>query len=389
MTTITYTLRLAAWAMAFFMLLPWANASWGDTTAASSPAVYSDMIKELGASGPHPSLGDGAQALGRLVGSWDIAYSFISKDGKVTRQKGEYTAAWVMDGRAVQDIWTVEPRKGRTEREIYSTLHFIDPKSGTWYATFIDPENASVARFTGSAVGQDRIVILTHDFGPGRDNRWSFNDIRSGSFVFRDEQSNDGGKTWRVVEEDHFTRRIPDPTGSDPDMAGTLQAAGPHPSLGDGAKVFDHLVGTWDGEYNEYSKDGKTTRSSGEWTFGWVMDGRAMQDLFIIHPSETRSERYMGVSLRYFDPKSQTWTVTFIDPEYGAVETLKGKAVGDDGIVLSSRDADGKQRRWSLVDIRADSWTFRDESSLDSGKTWRLVEEDHMTRHGVSSQAAL
>lgn len=198
MATLTCTLRIAAWSMALLIFMPWANADTG---------TGSDMIQELQASGPHPSSAKSAQALGRLVGTWDIEYGFISKDGKVTHQRGEYTAAWVMDGRAVQDIWTVEPRDGRKEREIYSTLHFIDPKSGTWYATFIDPENVSVARLTGKAVGQDRIVILTHDFSEGRDNRWSFNDIRSGSFVFRDEQSKDGGKTWRLVEEDHMTRR--------------------------------------------------------------------------------------------------------------------------------------------------------------------------------------
>jgi hypothetical protein len=374
MVTVTYTLRAAACSVVFLISMPWAHAAGADP----------DMIQELQASGPHPSLGDAATALGRLVGNWSVEYSFTAKDGKVTHKSGGYSAGWVMDGHAIQDIWTVDPTGDRKEREIYTTLHFVDPKSGTWYATFIDPENASVARFTGSAVGQDRIAILTHDFGVGRDNRWSFNDISAGSLVFRDQQSNDGGKTWRVVEEDRFTRRSTDSTGSNPDMAATLQAAGPHPSLGDGAKVFDRLVGSWDGEYNEFSKDGKTTRSLGEWTFGWVMDGRAMQDLFIIHPSGTHSERYMGVSLRYFDPKSQTWTVTFIDPENNAVETLKGAAVGDDGIVLSSQDADGKQRRWSLVDIRSDSWVFRDEASRDGGKTWRLIEEDHMTRRGAN-----
>jgi len=198
MATLTSILRIAVWSAAFLIFMPRANADTG---------TDSDMIQELQASGPHPSSADAAQTLDRLVGTWDIDYSFISKDGKVTHQKGEYTAAWVMDGRAVQDIWTVESRDGRKEREIYSTLHFVDPKSGTWYATFIDPENVSVARFTGNAVGQDRIVILTHDLSQGRDNRWSFNEIRSGSFVFRDEQSKDGGKTWRLLEEDHMTRR--------------------------------------------------------------------------------------------------------------------------------------------------------------------------------------
>jgi hypothetical protein len=164
------------------------------------------------------------------------------------------------------------------------------------------------------------------------------------------------------------------------DMVVTLRALGPHPSLGDQAQVFGRLVGTWDGEYTEFSKDGKATRSTGEWIFGWVMDGLAIQDLFIIHPSAAGKQRYIGTTLRFFDPKTKTWSVTFIDPEYGAIETLTGGAVGDDRVVLLSKDEDGKQRRWSLDDIRPDSWIFRDEASSDSGKTWRLREEDHMKR---------
>jgi hypothetical protein len=171
------------------------------------------------------------------------------------------------------------------------------------------------------------------------------------------------------------------------DMATALQAMGPHPSLGDQAKVFGRFVGTWDGEYNEFSKDGKATRSSGEWIFGWVMDGRAMQDLFIIHPSEAHKEGFIGTTLRYFDPRSRTWSVIFIDPEDDVIETLTGGEVGDDRIVLLSQNTDGKESRWSFDDIRPDSWIFRDERSSDGGKTWRLREEDHLKRRSEAQAA--
>jgi len=106
---------------------------------------------------------------------------------------------------------------------------------------------------------------------------------------------------------------ISDAAATDPrlDMVAGLQATGPHTSLGEQAQVFGRFVGIWDGEYTEFSKDGKTTHSSGEWIFGWVMDGRAIQDLFIVHPSAARKERYIGTTLRYFEPKSGTWSVTF------------------------------------------------------------------------------
>ena len=136
--------------------------------------------------GPHPSLGDQARVFGRFVGTWDVEYTDFSKDGKVTHRSGEFIVGWVMDGRVIQDFWIVYPSGTRKDREVYTELRYYDPKSGTWPMTFIDPEHASAARFTGGAVGDDRIVLDTQDFD-GEDTRWSFNDIRPDSFVWRDE----------------------------------------------------------------------------------------------------------------------------------------------------------------------------------------------------------
>jgi hypothetical protein len=49
-------------------------------------------------------------------------------------------------------------------------------------------------------------VLDTQDFG-GKDTRWSLNNIRSDSFVQREEVSSDGGKTWRLESEHHMKRR--------------------------------------------------------------------------------------------------------------------------------------------------------------------------------------
>lgn len=164
------------------------------------------LVTELNATSPSPSLGNQAEVVGRLVGSWDVEYTDFAKDGKTTRRTGEFIVGWVMDGRAVQDLWIVNPSGTRKDREVYTTLHYLDPKSRTWRATFVDPEHGSIARFTGGPVGNDRFVLETPDLG-NQTNRWSFNDIRSDSFVYRDEASSDGGKTWRLQSEYQMKRR--------------------------------------------------------------------------------------------------------------------------------------------------------------------------------------
>jgi hypothetical protein len=168
---------------------------------------------------------------------------------------------------------------------------------------------------------------------------------------------------------------------SDPrrDMITALAAPGPHKSLGDDARAFDQLVGTWDCDYSFYADDGTVTRAKGELLFGWILDGHAVQDIWITYPKAKGEEREIGTSVRFFDPKSGMWRVMFALPTLNILTTVEGKAQGD-RIVLEGTSSDGAIRRWSFNDIEPDSFVWRNQKSTDGGKTWRLREEHHMTR---------
>jgi hypothetical protein len=55
-------------------------------------------------------------------------------------------------------------------------------------------------------MADDRVVLLGQEMD-GKESRWSFDNIRTDSWDFRDERSTDGGKTWRIREVDRMTRR--------------------------------------------------------------------------------------------------------------------------------------------------------------------------------------
>lgn len=171
------------------------------------------------------------------------------------------------------------------------------------------------------------------------------------------------------------------------DMATAIEALGPHSSLGDQAKVFGRLIGTWDVEYTDFSQDGKTTHRSGEFTVGWVMDGRVIQDFWIVYPSGTRKDREVYTDLRYYDPKSRAWPSIFIDPEHASVARFAGRVQGGDRVVLDTQDFGGTDTRWSINDLRPGSFVWREEESRDGGKTWRLSAEHHMKRRGARPPA--
>ena len=166
------------------------------------------------------------------------------------------------------------------------------------------------------------------------------------------------------------------------DMITALSASRPHVSLGDEAKAFDRLVGTWDCDYTFHAEDGTVSRASGELRFGWIIDGHAMQDIWITYPKEPGAERLIGTSVRFLDVTTRLWRVVFVLPALGVLTTVEGRAEGD-RIILTGEAGGGSQRRWSFNDIRADSFVWRGERSRDGGKTWRLVEEHHMTRRSA------
>ena len=353
--------------------------------AARDPRL--DMVTSLQAMEPNPLLGDQAKVFGRLVGTWDVEYNFFTKDGKAAgRSYGEVILGWIMDGHATQDLFIAYPMEKHKERSVGTTLRYFDSKSGKWRITFILPEFDYIRTLTGGPVGDERIVLYGQD-PDGTQLRWSFNDIRPDTLTWCGEKSNDGGKTWWMEEQHRFTRRAAAAgTKGDPrrDMITALQAMRPHPSLGDQANVFGRFVGTWDADYGEFGPDGKETHSPGELIVGWVLDGHALQDLFISYPRAPGKEREIGTTLRYFNDKTGKWRVVYVEPPSDTVVELTGGQEGD-RIVLYGEGRQGSLLRWSFEDIKDDSFTWHGERSRDRGKTWHLVEEHHMKRRVTNS----
>jgi hypothetical protein len=246
-----------------------------------TPDPRQAMVKSLSASNPHPSLGDEARVFDRFVGTWDCDYTFFAEDGGVSRAKGELEFGWILDGRAVQDIWITYPAEPSKERSIGASVRFFDPKSKVWRVLFVNPAAGSLITVQGRAE-EDRIVLR----GVNKDGsmlRWSFNDIKTDSFIWRGEKSRDGGKTWRLREEHHMRRRnggdstersSPGTSASNSrtEMISALRAPGPHASLAAQSQLFDHFVGGWNLDCVFYGEDGKVTRFSGQWIFGWVLE---------------------------------------------------------------------------------------------------------------------
>ena len=162
-------------------------------------------------------------------------------------------------------------------------------------------------------------------------------------------------------------------------MISILGSPDPNPILGDEARTFDRLVGVWDADFSFPAKDGTVRHKKGEIRFGWVMDGTAIQDLWIGYPTEAGQDRSIGTTFRFFDRKSGQWRIVFINPRFNYVVSAEGRREGSD-IVFHGTDADGLPLRWTFSDITPTSFHWVGEKSHDNGKTWIVEEDHHMKR---------
>jgi hypothetical protein len=167
-------------------------------------------------------------------------------------------------------------------------------------------------------------------------------------------------------------------------MIDALRAAGPRPELAGKLALFGQFVGSWELDRTSYAPDGTTATVPGEWHFGWALEGRAVQDVWICPARGQRDEPVAppaewGTVVRFYDPRIDAWRATWIGPVSGVVQVFVARQVGDE-IVLSGQTDDGDPLRWTFSDISADAFRWRSEVISDGGTTWQLTVEMRVRR---------
>jgi len=87
--------------------------------------------------------------------------------------------------------------------------------------------------------------------------------------------------------------------------------------------LFGQFVGSWQFESVEYHDDGSRPTQKGEIYFHWVLQGTAVQDVWIEAERSDSDLKEYGTTVRFYDPKTKSWKVTWIEPLRGAATILK------------------------------------------------------------------
>jgi hypothetical protein len=171
------------------------------------------------------------------------------------------------------------------------------------------------------------------------------------------------------------------------DFGVLLSASGRSPEIPETADVYGWLVGSWELEVLHYNGlDLSSPKITGEAHFAWVLEGRAIQDVWVMpRPSDRRSciDRSLnmyGTTQRVWDPALQAWRILWVNPISGHQEHQIGRKIGDEIIQIGARP-NGVPTRWRFTEITADTFHWLGEVLEPDGKTWKLEGEFRARRY--------
>lgn len=147
--------------------------------------------------------------------------------------------------------------------------------------------------------------------------------------------------------------------------------------------TFGQFIGSWDLRWSRPGDDQAPVEVRGDLHFGWVLGGRAVQDVWTVPGRDSGSAgqgpyAFWGTTVRFFDAELGAWRSTWVEPVTGRVRTFIGRGAGDEIHLVST---DGEPfLRWRFTEISPDRFVWLGEYSTDEARTWTLEERMEATR---------
>jgi hypothetical protein len=163
-------------------------------------------------------------------------------------------------------------------------------------------------------------------------------------------------------------------------MIEVLQASAPFDGMAEKLQLFGQFVGSWDARVVNYKPDGSHIQTvEAEWHFGWVLEGRAIQDVWIAPKRSLRAAGGnapgdYGATIRFYDKNIDAWRSTWIGPVKGYVIPFIARQIGDE-IVLEGKLAEGTEVKWIFSEITKESFRWRFVQSADGWTSEVKVQE--------------
>jgi hypothetical protein len=186
------------------------------------------------------------------------------------------------------------------------------------------------------------------------------------------------GSTVRTESRGHQSP----PTIMSTGLARALLASGPDPKLESALSLFGQFVGNWSVDVVNHLPDGTHQRLTGEWHFGWILGGAAVQDVWMVPTRAQRDDGEAlvgyGTTLRFYDPKIDAWRIVWASASSRSFILFTARTHGSE-IVMEAENTQPPVR-WIFSDVTAQSFRWRSVESRDGWNTTDIRQEMHARR---------
>jgi hypothetical protein len=172
-------------------------------------------------------------------------------------------------------------------------------------------------------------------------------------------------------------------------MVEALAADGPHPDHAEKLMLFGRLVGSWDIRGQSFDPSGAVVREgTGEWHFGWILEGRGIEDVIISPPREGReagqASKAYDAAVRIYDPAIDAWHVTVAAPVYGVALNLVAREHQEE-IWIEGEGPGGVQIRWTFSEFSPERVRWQGFVANEDRTSWTRDEEIILTRRSSAA----
>jgi|GEM_PF-303200 len=181
----------------------------------SAVRIVLDWLREVaGTDTPNPSnqMEDQSKLFDQFLGDWEFDLVQVGPDGSRRTGKGEWHFASILEGRAIQDVWIARfpgAKPGDLPEGHGTTLRVFDPQINAWRIAWMSAARRNFQLFTARRIGPEIVLELVTGNGSPEQGKWIFSEITNNSFRWRAVESEDGGRTWRLLQEMHVRRVTP------------------------------------------------------------------------------------------------------------------------------------------------------------------------------------
>lgn len=146
---------------------------------------------------------------------------------------------------------------------------------------------------------------------------------------------------------------------------GTLNSAAPPET-----SQFSFIVGKWDCKTKFLTPAGEYNEGHATWTGSYILDGWAIQDLWV---TEGSKGSFYGLNIRSFNKALGKWDNRWLPQGTLEWKHYDSEMVGDNMVMTGGEGTDQRGPyidRNTFSEIGKDSWRWRKDRSWDGGETW-------------------